>query len=318
MDGVGAGAVSRRQLMQGAGAVGLGLLAGCGRWPGQAAPPKVPQVGYLDRPAGPLAQAFEAGLREYGYVPAQNVAIQYALANRPLPESQDQWLEAASELVQSGVDVILAFGTPGAVAAKQATRTIPIVFAQAGNPVADGLVTSLARPGGNVTGVTNIGDELTAKHVELLKETIPHLSSLAVLSDPANRLVAQRLTEAERAVQVLGLRLLILEARGPEEFASAYAAAAQERAEAMVILGSHPRTHNVTRLAQLAKDTRLPAIYVDRLFPEAGGLMAYGSDLQAQMRRAAYYVDRILKGANPADLPVEQPMIFDLVINLRT
>jgi putative ABC transport system substrate-binding protein len=311
--------VSRRRFVQRAGVAGLGLLAGCGRLPGQAAAPRarVPQVGYLG-PSGPFAQAFEVGLRDYGYLPGQNIAVQYPLADRALPASQDEWLAAASELVQFGVDVIVVYGGPGALAAKQATSTTPIVFAQAPDVVRSGLVASLARPGANVTGLTNISVDLSPKQVEFLKAIVPSLSRLAVLSDPTNPSATVRLEEIQRTTEALGLRLLVVEARGPNEFASAFAAASTGHAEAMTILGSLPMTTGAARLADLAGNARLPAVYVDRVFPEAGGLMSYGSDLKGQVRRTAYYVDRILKGTNPADLPVEQPTTFEFVVNLKT
>jgi putative ABC transport system substrate-binding protein len=312
--------LSRRHFVVGTGTAGVGLLAGCGRLPGQGqAEPRarMPRVGYLG-PTGPFVQAFEEGLHDYGHVPGQNITVQYPLADRALPASQDDWLAAASELVQSGVDVILVYGGPAAFAAKQATSTIPIVFAQAPDVVRSGLVGSLARPGGNVTGVTNISVDLSAKKVEFLKAIVPSLSCLAVLANPPNPAVTAQVAETQRATEALGLRLLVLEARGPNEFASAFAAASQEHAEAMTILGAVPMTMGAARLADLAANARLPAVYVDRVFPEAGGLMSYGSDLKAQVRRTAYYVDRILKGAKPADLPVEQPMTFELVVNLKT
>jgi putative ABC transport system substrate-binding protein len=311
--------LGRRQFLQGTGLTGLGLLAACGRLPGQAAAPRarVPQVGYLG-PAGPFAQAFEEGLRDYGYVPGQNIAVQSPVAERALPASQEEWLAAASELVQFGVDVIVVYGAPAAFAAKQATSTIPIVFAQAAEVVRTGLVASLARPGANVTGLTNISVDLSPKQAEFLKAIVPNLSRLAVLADPTNPAATVRLAEIQRATEALGLRLLVFEARGPNEFASAFAAASTEHAEAMTILGDIRMTTGAARLAELAANARLPAVYVDRVFPEAGGLMSYGSDLKGQVRRTAYFVDRILKGAKPADLPVEQPTTFDFVVNLKT
>jgi putative tryptophan/tyrosine transport system substrate-binding protein len=308
--------LSRRRFVLGAGSAGL--LAGCGRLPGQAEPrSSMPQIGYLG-PILPFMQGFEEGLRDRGYVPGQNIAVQYALANRPLPESPDQWLAAASELAQSGVDVILVFGTAGAFAAKQATSTMPIVFANAADVVRGGLVASLARPGGNVTGVTNFSAEWSAKGVEALKAMVPNLACLAVLVDPTNPAATAQVAEVQRSTETLGLRLLVLEARGPEDFPRAFAAASQEPAEAMTIVGSPTMTANPTRLADLAAEHRLPAMYTARGFPEAGGLMAYGADLKALLQRTAYYVDRILKGTKPADLPVEQPMRFDFVVNLKT
>jgi putative ABC transport system substrate-binding protein len=311
--------LNRRHFILATGATGLGLLAGCGRLPGQAgAPPKTPQVGYLDRSTGPYIEAFEQGLSDHGYVVGQNIVIRHAFIDRPVPENQDQLQDAAAELVRLGVDVIVAYGTTGALAAKQATSTVPIVFAPAGDPVGSGLVASFARPGGNATGMTNVASDTSAKRVELLQAVVPNLSRLAILMDPANPVTPELLAEAQRGALVLGLQPMVLEARGPDEFESAFTAASEHQAGAIVLLGSAPMTYNAALLAELAMKARLPAIYNNRAFPAAGGLMSYGSDLVAQFRRAAYYVDRILKGTKPADLPVEAPMRFNLIVNMKT
>jgi putative tryptophan/tyrosine transport system substrate-binding protein len=309
-------AYTRRQVMQGAGAMGLGLLAGCGRWPGQGQPPtKVPRIGMLMETSlshAPMADAFRQGLSELGYVEGQNILIEYRSA-----EGQDERYPAlAAELVGLPIDVLVTGGVSATQAAKQATRTLPIVFGQTGDPVGTGLVASLARPGGNLTGLSNVARDLSAKRLELLQQTVPGLASVAVLLHPATS--EQQLAETQDAAQRLGLRLLLLEVRQAEDLERAFATASEHRAEAMTILGAHQITASAARLAALAGQHHLPAIYPVRVFADEGGLMTYGSDVRDQYRRAAYYVDRILKGAKPADLPVEQPMRFDFVINLKT
>jgi putative ABC transport system substrate-binding protein len=311
-------AYTRRQVMQGMGIMGLGLLAGCGRWPGQGQPPtKVPRIGMLMETSlshAPMADAFRQGLSELGYVEGQNILIEYRSA-----EGQDERYPAlAAELVGLPIDVLVTGGVSATQAAKQATRTLPIVFGQTGDPMGMGLVASLARPGGNLTGLSNVARDLSAKRLELLQQTVPGLASVAVLMNPANSATSEQLAETQDAAPRLGLRLLVLEVRQAEDLERAFATAAEHRAEAMTILGAAQLTVSAARLAALAGQHHLPAIYPIRVFAEEGGLMAYGSDVRDQFRRAASYVDKILKGANPADLPVEQPMRFDLVINLRT
>jgi len=227
----------------------------------------------------------------------------------------------AAELVALKVDVIVASSTPAALAAKQATRTLPIVFAAAGDPVASGLVTSLARPGGNVTGLAVLAPELVGKCLELLTQAVPGVSRVAVLWYPGGhgeRTEKNILTGAEVAGRALGVRLQFVETRGPADFDGAFAEMTRARAGALTVLPSNMLINERRRLVDLAAKNRLPAVYGSREFVDAGGLMAYGPNFADMFRRAATYVDRILKGAKPADLPVEQPTKFELVINLKT
>jgi putative ABC transport system substrate-binding protein len=310
---------SRRQFVQSVGVAGLALAAGCGRLPWQAqAPPKVPRVGYLSIASHSsimtLTDAFRHGLRELGYVEGHNIVIEYRSA-----EGSDERLPAlAAELVGLPVDVIVAGSAQALLAAMGATSTIPIVAAQAGDPVGTGLVASLARPGGNLTGLINMGAKLNQKRLELLKDAVPSFSRVAVLANPGNPMTTLQLAETREAAQSLEVQLQILEVHRADAFGSAFEAASREGAEAMIILGSPLMTATAARLAELTGRSRLPAIHGIRDFVGAGGLMAYGADLRAQFRRAATYVDKILKGARPADLPIEQPTTFDFVINLRT
>ncbi len=280
----------------------------------------VARIGFLTLNLAPnphLREAFRQGLRDLGYVEGRNVEIEYRDA-----EGKDERLPAlAAELVALKVDVILAGGTPQALAAKQATRTLPIVFTAAPDPVTDGLVTSLARPGGNVTGLSSIAPELVGKRLELLKQAVPGVSRVAVLWQPGGsgeRTEKDMLKGAEVAGRALGVRLQFVEARGPADFDRAFSDMTRARAGALTVLASNMILGERRRLAELAAKNRLAAVYPLREFVDAGGLMAYGPDLADVFRRAATYVDKILKGAKPADLPVEQPTKFELVINLKT
>src|SRR5712692_1297273 len=281
---------------------------------------KVARIGFLALDLAPnphLPEAFRQGLRDLGYLERRNVEIEYRDA-----EGRPERLPAlAAELVALKVDVILAGSTPQALAAKQATRTLPIVFASAPDPVASGLVTSLARPGGNVTGLSNIAPELVGKRLELLKQAVPGVSRVAVLWQPGGsgeHTEKDMLKEAEVAGRALGVRLQFVEARGPADFDRAFSDMTRARAGALTVLASNMILGERRRLANLAAKNRLAAVYPLREFVDAGGLMAYGPDLVDVFRRAATYVDKILKGAKPADLPVEQPTRFELVINLKT
>jgi putative ABC transport system substrate-binding protein len=223
-----------------------------------------------------------------------------------------------AELVGLKVDVIVATGTSTAQPAKQATSTIPIVIAIGDDPVELGLVASMAHPSGNVTGVTSLATELRGKMLELLKEIVPRLTRVAVLWSPVVQRFVLNFRELEVEARSLGLQLQSLEVRGADELESAFRAATKERAQALIMLRAPLIMDQQKRIADLAVRNRLPAIHDDRVFVEAGGLIAYGTDFSALYRRAAYYVDRILKGAKPADLPVERPTKFELVINLKT
>jgi len=263
-------------------------------------------------------EAFRQGLRDLGYVEGRNVVIEY----RSAEGKYERFPALAAELVALKVDVIVAAGsTPAALAAKQATRTILIVFASAADPVASGLVTSLARPGGNVTGLSTVGSELVGKRLEQLKQAVPGVSRVAVLWQPqgvlGERTRKDMLKEADVAARALGVRLQFVEARGPADFDRAFSDMTRARAGALTVLGSPTFLNERRRLVDLAAKNRLPAVYTVREFVDAGGLMSYGPNLADLFRRAATYVDKILKGAKPADLPVEQPTKFELVINLK-
>jgi len=282
------------------------------------APPKVPRIGFLT-PRSPTdnlstLEAFRQRLRELGYVEGQNIAIEYRFG-----EGRPERLPAlAAELVRLKVDVIVTGASPAHEAAKQATSTIPIVFAVAGDPVADGLVASLARPGGNITGLATMGAAVVGKQLELLKEVAPKVSRVAVLQNPSNHGHPPTLRQAEGAARALGLQLQILQALTPSEIDAAFAAMSRQRAGGVLVLRDGLFLAQRTQIAALAAKSRLPVVYGFREEAEAGGLMAYGADVALMYRRAATYVDRILKGAKPADLPVEQPTKFDLIINLKT
>jgi putative ABC transport system substrate-binding protein len=277
----------------------------------------VHRIGYLlgtTRAQEPFLETFLEAMRALGYVEGQNLVMEYRAA-----EGKYERLPAlAAELVRLPVDVLLAVITPAALAAKQATTTIPIVMLGVGDPVGSGLVASLARPGGNVTGVTSLSPDLVGKQLEFLKDVLPTVSRVAILWDPANPGHALQVREADVAAQRLGVQLHRVEARGPEAFDGAFAATASAHAGALLVLGGNIAFDSRRRLAELAVTSRLPTMHNVRPFVEAGGLMAYGPSPPDLRRRAAVYVDKILKGAKPADLPVEQPMKFKLIINLKT
>jgi putative ABC transport system substrate-binding protein len=264
-----------------------------------------------------MREAFLQGLRDLGYVESRNLVIEIRSAEGKL----ERLPALAAELVALKVDVILAGGTLPALAAKQATKTIPIVFASAIDPVTDGLVTSLARPGGNVTGLSAQAPELVGKRLELLKQALPGASRVAVLWQPGGlgeRTAKDILKEAEVAGRALGVRLQFVEARGPADFDRAFLDMTGARAGALTVLGGTMLLNERRRLVDLAAKNRLPAMYGLREYVDAGGLMSYGSNNADLFRRAATYVDKILRGAKPGDLPVEQPTKFELVINLKT
>ena len=223
----------------------------------------------------------------------------------------------AAELVRLKVDVIVTAGPPVTRAVKEATATIPVVMAQDGDPVGNGFVASLARPGGNITGMSQLAAEISGKQLELLKETVPKLSRVAVLGTSTRPGNAQALKETELAAETFGVRLQYLDVRGPKDIETAFREARQGRAGAVLVLQSPVFTSQRTQVAEFAAKTRLPAIYPQTEYTEAGGFMCYGVNTPDLFRRAAYHVDKILKGAKPADLPIEQPTKFELVINLK-
>ena len=281
---------------------------------------KVPRIGYLSQfdPAGESTrvEGIRLALRERGYIEGQNIASEYRYAEG----KSDRLPELAAELVRLKVDIIVVAGARPAIrAAKNATKTIPIVMTGAGvDPVEAGFVESLARPGGNVTGVTNLGPELGGKRLELLKEAVPKLARVAVLYEgiPARVLEVKEVLPV--AARALGLTLQPREVRAADDFEKVFAALSKQRPDGLYVLGGNLMSANEKRIAGFALKSRLPSVYSVREAVDAGGLMYYGADLADSYRRVAYYVDRILKGAKPADLPVEQPKKFEFVINLKT
>jgi putative ABC transport system substrate-binding protein len=279
-------------------------------------PAKIPRIGVLSpAPPGPRSDldAFRQGLRELGYVEGQNILLEYRYAHWQL----DRLPALAVELVQLNPDVIFTFTTAGVLAAKQATTTVPIVVV-AGGFVEQGVVTSLERPGGNITGMTLFTAEMYGKQLELLKEAAPHITRVALLLNPATPGADRYPASLAAEARALGVQLHRIEVRAPSEFEAAFAAIAEGRADALlvpsdVMFGAHRQ-----RIVELAATHRLPSISRSSGFAEAGGLMQYGEDILELHRRAATHVDKILKGAKPADLPVEQPAKFKLVINLKT
>jgi putative ABC transport system substrate-binding protein len=258
--------------------------------------------------------AFIEGLRDLGYAEGQNITIVHRSSEGKFQRLPD----LAAELVRLKVDVIVAPASQNVLAAKQASRTIPIVMAGSGDPVGTGFIASLARPGGNVTGSSYfVGLDIYSKQLELLKETVPKVRRVAILSNPTNPAHPLWMREIKGAGRSLGVQLQFLEARGPTEFDGAFAAMAKERAGALLVVADGMFMLHRTRLADLAAKSRLPSLGYRELV-EAGGLMSYGPSLPDLWRRAAIFVDRILKGAKPADLPIEQPAEFELVINLKT
>jgi len=279
-------------------------------------PAKIWRVGYLatsDPATTPMLEEFRAGLRERGYTEGKNLVIEYRWA-RGRPEGH---AEMAAELVALKVDAIFAWATPAVAAARQATSTIPIVMVGVADPVGSGFIASLARPGGNVTGVTNVAGDLTVKLLELLLQVVPGNKRVAVLRIPSNAGSVRQMENAQVSARTLGLELQEYAVRGPEDFESAYAKMAGARVAGVVILGDPVLTANSQRLAELAIKHRLASIHNNQVYPGAGGLMSYGAGFES-WRLAATYVDRILKGAKPSDLPVEQPSRIEFVINLKT
>jgi ABC-type uncharacterized transport system substrate-binding protein len=281
-------------------------------------PAKPPRIGYLgggsSSAARHLLEAFRQGLRELGYMEGQNLTIYYRWAEG----RSDQLPGLAEELVRLKVDVIVTHGAVATRAARRATAAIPIVFASSGEAVATGLVASLARPGGNVTGLTIIAPELAGKRLELLREAIPRFTRLAVLWNSANPVVVPEFKETEAAARTLGMQIQSLEVTDQGGLAGAFSAMTGERPDALIVLSDAMFLSQNAQIVGLAAKSRLPAMYAESEFIVAGGLMSYGSNLVVQYRRAATYVDKVLRGARPADLPVEQPTKFELVINLKT
>ncbi|HVI67732.1 MAG TPA: ABC transporter substrate-binding protein [Bradyrhizobium sp.] len=261
-----------------------------------------------------LVEAFRQGLKEYGWVEGQNISVEYRFA-----EGKEEALAGiAAALVQSRLDVIVADGTAAIQAAKNVTQTVPIVMAVSNDPVGTGLVASLNRPGGNITGLSILTGELVSKWLQLLTEIVPGLARVAVLSNPLNPSSAPLLEQTKAAAQSLGVEIHVAEVQGPDRFESAFAAIKAARAGALIVLPDGMLYSQHPRIVTFSAASHLPALFGQKEVVEAGGLIAYGPNIPASFRRSAAYVDKILQGAKPADLPVEQPTIFELVVNLET
>ena len=298
----------------------IALLGGAAAWPVAARaqqPGKLRTIGFLGQSTRSAASewvaAFVQRLRELGWMEGRTITIEYRWSEG----REERFAEIAAELVRLKVDVILTSGTPEVLAAKQATSVIPIVFATAGDPVGNGLIASLARPGGNVTGMSLQSNDTAGKRLELLREVVPSLRRLAILANVGNPFSVLELGEAQAAARTLGLEVDTLEIRRPEDIAPAFEAL-KGRAQALYVCADGLVNANRIRINTLALSVRLPTIHGYRDYVEAGGLMSYGANLPDLFRRSADYVDKILRGAKPADIPVEQPTKFDLVINLTT
>jgi putative ABC transport system substrate-binding protein len=280
-------------------------------------PAKIPRIGFLSSLSPAVVsdrmEAFRHGLRELGYVEGKNIVID----GRYAEGKTERLPELAAELVRLKVDVIVTGGPAATRPAKEATGTIPIVMGYDNDPVGSAFVASLARPGGNITGLATLAPELSGKQLELLKEIVPRLSRVAVLGNSTVPGNAQALRETELAAGVFGVKLQYLDIQNPNEIETAFGAAKKGRADAVLVLGSQVVTSHPKQFAELAAKSHLPAIYWSPEFVEAGGLMTYSVSITDLFRRAATYVDKILKGAKPADLPVEQPTKFEFVINLK-
>ncbi len=280
---------------------------------------KVPRIGFLivDSPsaASTRVEAFKEGLQELGYVEGKNIALEYRYAEG----KADRLPQLASEVVHLKIDVLVTGGgNQVAIAAMKATRTIPIVMTNVADPVGSGFVTSLARPGGNITGLTSVTYDLSGKRLELIKDTLPKLGRIGVLYDPSDPAKVVEFKEMQAAAGSFAVQLQSLEVRRVEDFEGAFKSGSRARAEALIVLPTTLTNTHRKPIIQLAEGNRLPAIYPDQEFVDAGGLMSYGPIYADLWRRAATYVDKILKGAKPGEIPVEQPTKFELIINLKT
>jgi putative tryptophan/tyrosine transport system substrate-binding protein len=302
--------LKRRQFMT--------LLAGTAAWPlaARAQQPKVWRIGVLAYvpPMPAMLSAFRDGMRERGYVEGQNLSIDVRWPQGTFEHDSSP----VAVLTNSNVDVIVAWGTPATIAARRATSTIPIVMVTVGDPVGFGFIASLARPGGNITGLTNIVVDLSAKLMELFAELVPGMKRVGVVGNPNNPVVTMMLRETEDAVRKLNMQVEVVDDPTSDEFKSAFAQLSAKSADGVVLLADPTVIEHGRRIAELAQSARLPTAFQARENVDAGGLFSYGADRNYQFRQAAFYVDRILKGEKPADLPVQQPTKLELVINLKT
>jgi putative ABC transport system substrate-binding protein len=280
-------------------------------------PEKVPRIGFLlpsSSGRDPMIEGFRQGLRELAYVEGKNIAIEWRFA-----EGKKELLpKLAAELVQLNVEAIVTGGTDVTRAAKNATKTIPIIMASDADPVGNGFVASLAHPGGNITGLVSLLTSLSGKRLELLRDTMPGISRVGILWNPENTSSVAGFKETQEAAQTLAMQLQSLEVRNADEFAGAFKAATKDKARAITVVSDSLMFSNRHLLLELANKNKLPTMHAQSLWVEAGALMSYGTNFPDLWRRAVIYVDKILKGANPADLPVEQPTKFELVVNLKT
>jgi putative ABC transport system substrate-binding protein len=278
---------------------------------------KVYRIGFLGNSTATLEAnlvgPFREGLRELGYLEGQNIVIEYRWAEGKYERAP----ALLAELVARNVEVIVTAGTPTSLAAQKATTSIPVVVVAVGDPVATGLVASLARPGGNITGLTSTAEETEGKRLELLREVIPRLSHIAALWNPENPVLLPQLKQMRDSAQVLGMKVQVLEVRTPGGLEETFQAILRKRPGALLVMGDRLFLHNRQRIMDFATTQRLPVVPVHPELVEAGGLMTFGPSYPGMHKRAAYFVDRILKGAKPADLPVERPTKFELVINLK-
>jgi ABC-type uncharacterized transport system substrate-binding protein len=298
-------------------AMGTMLFALCGFTEAQQ-PAKVPRIGFLGNSTAALEAnligPFREGMSALGYIEGQNIFIEYRWAEG----KYERFPELIGELVRLKVEIIVTAGTPAAVAVKKAAPTMPLVMAAVGDPIGTGLIASLAQPGGNITGLTAIAADLEGKRLELLREVIPKLSHVAVLWNPASSFQVVAEKEVQAAARAFKMKVLSLGMQSPEQFDNAFATIRRVRPGALLVLADRLFLHNRARIMDFAVQNRLPGVYAYLELVEAGGLMSYGPSYADMHRRAATYVDKILKGRKPADLPVEQPKKFELVINLKT
>jgi putative tryptophan/tyrosine transport system substrate-binding protein len=279
-------------------------------------PAKPPRIGFIMADSSgpdPRVDAFRQGLRELGYVEGKNIAVEYRFAEG----KEDRLLKLVAELVSQKMEIIITDGTAVTRAVKNATKTIPIVMASDGDPVGNSFVTSLARPGGNITGLTNLLAGLSGKRLEILKDAVPGTSRFGIIWNPENPASMTGLKETQVASQSLGVQLQLLEVRGPNDFEGAFQAASKGQAGAVTVVSDSVMFAHRTRMLTLAAKQKLPTMHTQSLWVQDGGMISYGTHFPDLYRRAATYVDKILKGAKPADLPVEQPTKFELVINLK-
>jgi putative ABC transport system substrate-binding protein len=273
----------------------------------------IPRLGYLSGSGSAPHEAFVRGLRDLGYTEGKNITIEFRTARGKI----DQLPQLALQLARSSATVIFASDFNSALAGKNATQKIPIVFQTLGDPVASGLASSVARPGRNLTGVAGFGPELSGKRLEIIKEVVPGLSRIAFLTDPSNVASAATLRETEAAAKSLGVTLQIYKVIRPEELKNAFASMKKNRATALLVNHDPTLTARRDYILRLVEESRLPAIYVETQWAASGGLIIYGPNLGNQFRRAAIYVDKVLKGAKPGELPIEQPTKFELIISLK-